>query len=418
MKVIHLSYSDTEGGAARATYRIHRALIKESINSEMWVNRKISEDWTVHEPNNKIEKILNEIRPRLINNSLVKMMKTKNDLIKSPSLLPSLWVKRINDSDADVVNIHWVQNEMLSIKDISKIKKPLVWTLHDMWAFCGVEHYSAENRWREGYNFKNRSTYETGLDISLWTWKRKKKYWKNPIQIVTPSFWLAKCVQESKLLSCWPVSVIANPLNVEKFRPINKKIAREQLNLPQNIPLVVFGALGASNINKGFDLLLSTIKYMKSEATIKPFELVIFGQNKPKSLPNIGIPTHYIGYLYDDISLSLIYSAADLVVVPSRFESFGQVASEAQACGTPVVTFEVGGLIDIIKHKQTGYLAKAFDIKDLANGINWVLEQNDKSILSNAIRTRAISKFAEKKIALSYLDMYKKVVEGLKNNSL
>jgi glycosyltransferase involved in cell wall biosynthesis len=229
MKVIHLSYSDTEGGAARATYRIHRALIKESINSEMWVNRKISEDWTVHEPNNKIEKILNEIRPRLINNSLVKMMKTKNDLIKSPSLLPSLWVKRINDSDADVVNIHWVQNEMLSIKDISKIKKPLVWTLHDMWAFCGVEHYSAENRWREGYNFKNRPTYETGLDISLWTWKRKKKYWKNPIQIVTPSLWLAKCVQESKLLSCWPVSVIANTLNVEKFRPINKKIASVEI---------------------------------------------------------------------------------------------------------------------------------------------------------------------------------------------
>ena len=211
--------------------------------------------------------------------------------------------------------------------------------------------------------------------------------------------------------------MIANTINVEKFKPIDKKIAREQLNLPQNIPLVIFGALGASNINKGFDLLLSTLKFIKSEAPIKTFELVIFGQNKPKSLPNIGISIHYMGYLYDDISLSLIYSAADLVVVPSRIEAFGQVASEAQACGTPVVSFEVGGLIDIIKHKQTGYLAKAFDIKDLANGINWVLEQNDKSTLSNTIRTRAISKFAEKKIALSYIDIYKKVVERLQNNS-
>lgn len=414
MKVIHLNYYDLFGGAARATYRIHRSLIKANINSKMWVNEKSSEDWTVEGPKNKIEKILNYLRPRLINNSILKMTNIKTDVIKSISLLPSLWVKRINDSDADIVNIHWIQNEMMSIKDISKIKKPLVWTFHDMWAICGIEHFFDNNRWLEGYNSKNRSNDETGFDLSCWTWKRKQKHWKNPIQIVTPSTRLAKCVQRSKLMSNWPVAVIANTLDVEKFKPIDKKIACELLNLPQNIPLVMFNASDYNNINKGYDLFLSAIKYLKNKSKLKQFQIVIFGKDNLKTLTNFGIKTHYVDFLHDEISLSLIYSAADLVVIPSRFESFGQVASEAQACGTPVVSFETGGLTDIISHKKTGYLAKQFDIKDLANGITWCLEQNHKKLFNKIIRDSAVSKYSEKQISSSYLKIYEKVIKNFK----
>ena len=90
-------------------------------------------------------------------------LKTKNPILHSPSFLSSSWVKKINSSDADIVNLHWVQHEMLSVSDISKIKKPLVWTLHDMWGFCGAEHISWDKRWLDGYNVDNRPNYESRI---------------------------------------------------------------------------------------------------------------------------------------------------------------------------------------------------------------------------------------------------------------
>ena len=414
MRIIHLSYSDIIGGAFRATYRIHHSLLKHGISSRLWVNEKKSDDWTVEDLNNKIGKVLNKLRPQVINYSLVKMLKTENKIIHSPSVLPSNWVKHINNSDSDIVHLHWIQNEMLSIKDISKIKKPIVWTLHDMWAFCGAEHYTNDNRWRESYNSNNKPNYESGFDLNRWTWNRKKKYWKNPNQIVTPSKWLAKCVSESALMKNWPVSVIANPIDTYQWKPMEKKNTRQLLNLSQDANLILFGAIGGGkDSRKGYDLLLSALEYIKADKKLKKIELVVFGQSKPKSQPDLGFPIHYSGHLHDDLSLRALYSAADVMVVPSRLEAFGQTASEAHACGTPVVSFDIGGLPDIIEHQKTGYLAKAFDTRDLANGITWVLQQDGSNKLGNNARERAVEKFSEKKISEAYLDIYKKLLEKI-----
>ena len=260
MRIIHLSYSDINGGAFRATYRIHQSLLKQGISSRLWVNEKKSEDRTVEELNNKIGKVLNKLRSQVINNSFLKMLKSENNIPHSLSVLPSNWVKYINNSDADIIHLHWIQNEMLSIKDISKIKKPIVWTLHDMWAFCGAEHYTNDNRWRGGYYSNNRPNYESGFDLNRWTWNRKKKYWNKPIHIVTPSTWLAKCVSESALMKNWPVSAIAYPIDTNQWAPINKINARQLLNLSQDANLILFGAdNGGKDPRKGFDLLLSAL---------------------------------------------------------------------------------------------------------------------------------------------------------------
>lgn len=414
MRIIHLSYSDINGGAFRATYRIHQSLLKQGISSRLWVNEKKSDDWTVEVLNNKIGKVLNKLRSQVINNSFLKMLKSENNIIHSLSVLPSKWVKHINNSDVDIVNLHWIQNETMSIKDISKIKKPIVWTLHDMWAFCGAEHYTNDNRWREGYYSNNRPNYESGFDLNRWTWNRKKKYWKNPIQIVTPSTWLAKSVSESALMKNWPVSVIANPFDTEHWKPMDKKNARQFLNLSQDANLILFGAVGGGNDpRKGYDLLLSALEYIKADKKIKKIELVVFGQSKPKSQLDLGFPVHYSGHLYDDLSLRALYNAADVMIVPSRQDNLPNTAVEAQACGTPVVSFYIGGLPDIIEHQKTGYLAKAFDVRDLANGITWVLEQNGSNKLGNNSRERAVKKFSEKKISEDYVSIYKKLLEKI-----
>jgi len=410
MKIIHLNYSDINGGAARAAYRIHQSLLNKGINSKMWVNKKNSDEWTVEEPISKKVKLLNEIRPRLINHTLGKMIKTKNKIIHSYSIFPSNWVRYLNESNADIINLHWIQNEMLSIKDISKIKKPIVWTLHDMWAFCGAEHYTDDFRWREGYNSYNKPNYEAGFDLNRMTWLRKKKYWKNPLQIVTPSKWLGKCVGESALMKNWNISVIPYPIDIDFWKSLDKKIARQYLNLETKAQLILFGALGGHrDPRKGYDLLINALKYLKDNEK-RRIEIVIFGQSKPRFQLDLGFPVHYLGHLQDDLTIRTVYSAADVMVIPSRKDNLPNTALEAQTCGTPVVSFDVGGLPDIIEHKRTGYIAKSFDIKDLANGIYWVLDNCETTQLNNNARKQAILKYSEKKIAEDYLNIYKNLI--------
>ena len=413
MKIIHLNHSDISGGAARSAYRIHHSLLKEGANTEMWVEKAISNDYSIKQPFNYLEKKINKFCNLIIHHSIVKMLKTKNKIIHSPSILPSRWLKYINNSDADIVHLHWIQNEMLSIKDISKIKKPVVWTLHDMWAFCGAEHYTSDNRWINGYHQNNRPNYETGFDLNRWTWHRKKEYWKKPIQVVTSSNWLANCVKKSKIMHNWPVSVIPTPIDIINWKPLDKIVARKKLNLPINVPLILFGA--DSDLNdrrKGFDLLLSALKNLKKNSYTKKIELVVFGHDKPNYQIHFDFPIHYTGQLNNDVELQTVYSATDLTIVPSRQDNLPNIVIEAQACGSPVVAFDIGGLPDIIQHKKTGYLAKPFNTEDLANGISTILI-NNKFGEFNKYSTENISlNFNEKKIAQSYLNIYEMILKN------
>jgi glycosyltransferase involved in cell wall biosynthesis len=415
MKILHINYSDTHGGAARAAYRIHKSLIDKGIDSRIWVNKSVLDDWTIVPPKNKFYELIALIRPKLVE-LICKLLKTQDKVLLSPSILPSFWLKSINESDADIVNLHWVQGEMLSISDIAKIKKPIVWTLHDMWAFCGAEHLSLNSRWKDGYSNQNRPKYEKGFDLNKWTWKRKIKYWQKPLQIVTPSYWLGDCVKNSFLMQNWPIDVIPNPIDIEKWKPVDKIYSRDLLMLPQNKKLLIFGAVGGSkSSNKGFDLLLKALTYLFHELHFTDLELVVFGELKPKNPMNFEYPIHYLGHLYDDFSLCALYSAADALVVPSRQESFCQAASEAHSCGTPVIAFKIGGLKDIVSHKITGYLAKDYDIEDLAIGIKWVLMNNNTSYLKDNCRNQVIDKFQYNIVSNQYMKIYNKVLNTSKN---
>lgn len=411
MRACVVNSTDINGGAARASYRIHQALRVLGLDSRMWVNQASAGDWTVGSPQNKFDKAMAIIRPELIR-PLNKLLITNNPVIHSPAALPSRWVHRINESDADIVHLHWVQGEMLSIADIGRINKPIVWTLHDMWAFCGAEHYTEDERWRTGYMRSNRPAYESGFDLNRWSWNRKRKHWKKPIQIVTPSNWLAKCVRESQLMREWPVSVIPNPIDTECWKPIQKKIARDILGLPPEVPLLLFGAMGGGrDPRKGFDLFKHALCHLHDHPQVQEMQLVIFGQSAPQCPPDFGFPIHYMGHLHDDLSMRALYSSADLLVVPSRQDNLPNTGIEAQACGTPVAAFQVGGLIDIVEHEETGYLAKAFDVEDLARGILWVLEdENRRSVLSKNARSKAEMIYTSAAVAKQYINIYKKVL--------
>jgi glycosyltransferase involved in cell wall biosynthesis len=411
LKVLCINFSDIAGGAARAAYRLHQALRAEGVDSMMEVVKATSGDWTVSSPGGSLFKLGTYVRPQIA--ALARsLMKTDRPSPMSPSVLPSCWPDMINKSNADIVQLHWLCAEMLSVEDIGRIQKPVVWTFHDMWPFCGAEHVSSDNRWREGYTATNRPTHERGFDLNRWVWNRKRKAWKKPSQIVTPSHWLAECVRQSALMGEWPVTSIPNAIDTETWQPIDRAVTRKMMGLPQEAKLIAFGAMSDGQAHhKGFDLLLAALGHLRGQ--LSGLEIIIFGQSRPKVVPDLGFPIRYTGQLHDDLSLRVLYSAADALVIPSRIDNLPNTGVEALACGTPIVAFDTCGLSDIVSHQRTGWLAKAFDVADLAEGIKWVLdEQAHHGNLPKFAREHAMRRFSYPVIANQYRALYERVLAG------
>ncbi len=377
MKVLHVSHSDMSGGAARAAYRLHRAQLAAGIDSRMLVRSKKSDDWSVQGPVSRLEKLVNIVRGS-IGQLFMRLQRSQNVNFHSGDWLPSNLAKKINASDIDVVNLHWVAGETMSIEDIGRIKKPIVWTMHDMWPFCGAEHvtdYNTNARWRTGYTKANRGDSERGLDLDRYVWQRKLKAWQHPIHIVAPSRWLAECAKGSKLFEDKLINVIPNTLNTDFYKPLENTFCREALNFPSDKKIILFGAMGGGrDLNKGYDLLVAALEHLSVNLKANDVLCVIFGQSQPQQAPELPFKTLWLGHIHDDATLALLYNAATVMVVPSKQEAFGQTASEAQSCGTPVVAFNCTGLTDVVEHQQTGYLAKAYDSHDMAVGLQWILD--------------------------------------------
>jgi len=416
MRALLLS-GDAIGGAARATLRLHNALTSNSgINSTMIVRQKINDDWRITQPyESRLANACGQILP-LIDRLPVRFQHCAQAMPRSPAWVSAICARKLNQSDADVINLHWICSGFLSIEEIGKITKPVVWTLHDMWAFCGAEHLASDDlqaRWRVGYCANNRPTNESGIDVDRWVWRRKQKAWLKPMQIITPSAWLADCVRSSVLMRNWDVTVIPNVLDTSKFKPIPKAVAREVLGLPLEGKLIIFGAIRGTQLPyKGWDLLQSALAIVSKK--LPGAQALIFGQGEPKYPPSLGMPLHWMGHVHDDATLALLYSAADVVVVPSRQENLPQLGTEAHACGCPVVAFNVTGLKDVVKHSVTGYLAEPYSIDDLANGIEWVLADDERHLqLSAHARERAVRLWSREVVVPQYQAVYQRTMEVL-----
>ncbi|MBL0226747.1 MAG: glycosyltransferase [Geobacteraceae bacterium] len=419
MKIWHLNTFDTIGGAARAAYRIHRAQVESGIDCQMRVVHRGTSDMRVIEgvPLQPLYKLFYYNMERRVIARNEKDWQTENLGLYSFGHFGAGLVDELNNCDADILNLHWIIN-MLSVSDIGRLKKPLVWTCHDMWPFCGGEHYVPDEtaaRFRQGYHNHNIPPGERGPDLNRKTWEAKRRAWaRQRFTIVSPSHWMAACVKQSVLFAGVPVSVIPNPLDTDNtWRPIPRQASRTALGLPQDKKLILMGAAGGlEDPRKGGDLLHEAICSVFSRCS-DGVELVIYGQEKTLQSGIWPCPVHWLGRVNDDRVLALAYSAADVMVVPSRQESFGQTASEAQACGVPVVAFDVGGLPDIVIHRETGWLSKAFDTEDMATGILWVLGDEDRWLeLSHNSRRTAVKRFSPGVVAELYGKVYEQVVRN------
>ncbi|MGL6338393.1 MAG: glycosyltransferase, partial [Waterburya sp.] len=242
-----------------------------------------------------------------------------------------------------------------------------------------------------------------------WNWQRKAKAWQNlNMTIVTPSNWLAKCAQSSSLFKNLPIKVIGYGINPQIYQPHPTQLARKILNLPQDKKIILFGALNSTqDQRKGFPLLLSALKNLQHLESSEQIELVIFGASAPVNPIDFGFKTHYIGKFNDDISLSLLYAAADVFVAPSLQDNLPNTVLESIFCGIPCVAFNIGGMPDMIEHQKNGYLAQAFSPEDLAQGIHWVLgDANRYQQLADNSRAKAIAEFNLEQQTQQYLRVF------------
>ena len=405
IKVVHINYSDSKGGAAIAMNRIHNAQKKSDIESKIITAEKDLDNQDVIGPNSTIEELKWKILTSL-NRKIGKLeKKTKYDT-NSYNLVPNNFVKKINKINCDIVNLHWIGKNLVPIKDLKKINKPIIWTLHDMWAYTGSEHYTKSLRFVEGYKKNNKPDYLKGYDIEKYCWNLKKKYYPKNLKIVATSDWQLNNLKKSILLKDKELFKIPLPLDFNFWKPLDKIISRNILNIPLDKKLVV---LGSENINlerKGFLLLENILNNLEKDNKI----LIIFGRNS-KKLDKIGKinKIHFNELSPNSVDLKILYSASDIFLAPSIQESFGQTVLEAAGCCLPSVCFSNNGISEIIDHKKNGYIAKENDINDFNIGIEWCLKNlNQKTMMLNLNSLK--EKFSEEVVGKLYKNIYSKII--------
>jgi glycosyltransferase involved in cell wall biosynthesis len=416
VKTLLLSTEDIEPGAARAAYRLNQSLRKIGIDSQMLVQTKQGDDKTVIglPATSGMGKAVAGVRLTLDHLPL-KLYPNRERTTYSIQWLPEAVTSKIAKLDPDVISLHWICKGYLQIETIAKFNKPLVWTLRDMWSFTGGCHYSGDcDRYTESCGACPQLHSTKNWDLSHWVWQRKAKAFRNlDLTIVALSSWLGKCASTSSLFKDLRVEVIPNGLDLENYRPINRHLARELLNLPQDKHLVLFGAVKASSDKrKGFHLLQPALQELSKSGWQDKLALVVFGSSEPENPIDLGFKTHYLGTFSDNLSLALVYSAADVLVAPSTQENLANTVLEAIACGTPCVAFNIGGMPDLIEHQKNGCLAQPYKIEDLAQGIAWVLENEDRhKKLSEYARKKAEQEFNMETQANRYLSLFTEIID-------
>lgn len=407
-----VSSTDNAGGGDRAAWRLHQSLVEAGLDSRMLVARKTIGDWRVQGPQTLAGKILARARP-FLGRPIVALQRSANPILHSAQLLPSFLSSGLNASQADVVNLHWVGGEMMSIRDIGRLAKPVVMTLHDSWAFCGSEHHPAglgDRRYVEGYTRESRPPSHHGLDIDRFVYRTKRRFWCRPFLVVTPSRWLGSCVAASALMRHWPVKVIPNPIPLETYRPWPRLLAREAYGIDPQARVILFGAIGGATAAKGWDLLEPALRALAVDR--ERLQAVIVGQPEPRDPPRLGIPLRFISRLMDDVSMAVLLSAADVVVVPSRLENLPQMATEAQACGVPVVGFDTAGVPEVLLNGITGVLARPFDSADLTRAILEVIDSPERwQEMSLRARQYAVERWSYETVSRQYTSAFEQAID-------
>ena len=420
LNILHLNTYDIIGGAARAAHRLHRGLLSLGYDSSMFVAARHSDDPTISAlipPSGLKYSLIRLLRRVMIKCSFIRYLRNRPDCYEifsdDRSQFGSFHLPQL--PAPNIINLHWVARFIdygFFFKGVTELY-PVVWTLHDMNAFTGGCHY---NNGCQNYKSKCGNCPQLGStrasDLSYQIWRRKNKIFKkirpNRLHIVATNKWMATEAKNSGLLRDFPVTTIPYGLDTSVFSPRDRQTSRYALEIPRNSRVVLFVADSTTHQRKGFTLLLEALKGIKD---LKSLFLLSIGNGEP--VMGDHIPHLHLGHIDNDRLLSLVYSAADLFVIPSLQDNFPNTVLESMACGTPVAGFAVGGIIDMIRPEVTGLLAPQQDINALGNAIVKLLPDSIRlKKMAEDCRRLVVEEYSLEVQAKRYLELYKEIINN------
>jgi glycosyltransferase involved in cell wall biosynthesis len=403
--ITHVTYSPT-GGAGVAASRLVAACQSSGVNASILIS-----DATGDAKYQTVTKSKSQLLPVLTKefSRFQRKRDGRPDLLSLGATSSGL-ARHLNAQSNHITHLHWINNDMMSIREIGQLRHPVVWTLHDMWPFAGAAHYSEDAGWQHGYNHPNNRPLDRHI------WKKKKRHWIKPMQIVSPSNWLAQCVRVSQLMADWPVTVIPNAIDTKVWRPMAQSCARAALGIDPTAKVIAFGAMGGdSDPRKGFEHLNAALRLLHDRG-LSPHLLIFGAEGDESQFPFV---TRYTGVLSDPEDLRAVYSAADVFALPSRQDNLPNTGVESLACGTPIVGFNIGGLPDFVANNDVGALAKPFDPRDLAAALINVLDRqrhnNDgktPTAMGMAARNHAVASYGADVVGDKHKALYDTITQN------
>jgi glycosyltransferase involved in cell wall biosynthesis len=373
MRVVQFNTELKGGGATNASYRLHQELERRGHDSRLIVGSNNDAGQHTHVDAVGRYPLSRKLAWRLMRPLGLNYL----DIFDTFSLHKHKWLQG-SDVALHFHNLHGGWFNYLALAELLA-GRSAVWTLHDMWPFTGHCVYSFEcERWLSGcgkcpspdsYPSINRD------NTRLEHWLKRQVFGACKLTIVTPSAWLAHSARQS-FLGKFPVHHIPNGIDTDIYKPGDKAALREKLGLPQDKHILLFGCVHIADLwRKGGDMLPEIIAKLPENVRANCF-VALFGENTSQLLDGIPVPGKSFGFLSGEQSKANLYSAADVLLFPSRSDNLPFVPMEAMACGVPSVGFDTGGISELVIDEKTGVLVKAFEIDSFAAGVARLVSDN------------------------------------------
>lgn len=406
MKVLILSTFGSFGGASVCSRRLAEAMERHGVEVKLA---------SIHKYHNTIAQPISE-RPRLTSlyawwlfclERLVVLFSISKLKYLYKFSSSSFGVNILQNpliQEADIIHLHWVNFGFLSIENIAELarSKPIVWTLHDMWAFTGGCHYALQCS-----NYKelcNDCFYLRNTSLAKKIQAKKERHWQGiNMTVVGTSHWLAECAMQSSVFNNKTIGVLSTPIDTNLFKPNSERNSlRQTFGLDKDKFYILVGAVDLADERKGLEYLIDAIE--EAQLDLPNLHILTFGL-VPEGIFS-HIPHTSFGSISDQEKLVEIYNLADIFMLTSIQDNLPNTVMEALSCGVPVVAFDCGGVNDMIDHKINGYLAKNRKAIELIEGIKYFLDKDSRVIAGQSAREKVVNTYSEEIIVNQHLDEY------------
>jgi glycosyltransferase involved in cell wall biosynthesis len=408
LRVSHFAHADAGSGASANALRVHLGVGALGACSRLWVVHKYSAAADVMQLRRAsfVGRRWRELEPQL-EARLLSMLAPASEQPLSSGMLGFDPLAIVEADEPDIVQLHWLGCATLRIDRLPLIKRPIVWRLADMWAFCGVEHLCEDPR---RFLSDEREDAAAAPVVDRLIARNKQRIYDRieDLTIVCASRWMADLTRRSRLLRDRPVELIPTGCDTNVYRPLDRRVCRDLLRLPQDRPLVLAGATNLSARHKGFDLFVSAMNVLY-DAGQRDAAVVLFGPHSGGVTRALRSTVFELGPLADPLHVALVYNACDAFVAPSRIENLANTVLESMACGTPCVAFSIGGMPDMITHRETGFLATAFAVDELSAGVRWAIEHPEPQALRVRCRATIEARFTLETQAAGFMSLYERL---------